>query len=452
MLDYKSLRDPHLNLFWHYGGDRDDVSKLENNITKAFINLLDGSPEEAKIDLCRKLFGIDLTPGGLEFDFYLQKKPEPEKVSSFKAANRLLFAFCPSGKAWGVDGEDTKDEKAIYEALYASLSSSYPEEEARKASAEKATKDVLERRRGGSIPDGWVFIYKDKEPLYVIALENKLVDLDPEQINNHIEKSLLLSSNKTKPIYMSYPELIENIKGITSYLSDQFTEYFVLLGQIPVDDWKAAFSADASIVRPLALRFGRQIATKVHEGEIDKRGWDTWRIHVRYPWLHEINLQFWGDGVYMSLAFGPTQNSGRWMLQNIDAPEIKDDRVWKIGQSFHLLYWRGRNIKDSYLTQGIPLDKYVDYLKRNLDSIRLQTPGEAISFYKKMLEDGFISEDIYRRTFNRLNGKKNKVTVVPEINCVFFWEYGEIAELGLEGFASDCRRVVEKSLKAFKLG
>ena len=34
MIDYKGLRDCHLNIFWQYDGK----PYLENNITKAFIN------------------------------------------------------------------------------------------------------------------------------------------------------------------------------------------------------------------------------------------------------------------------------------------------------------------------------------------------------------------------------------------------------------------------------
>ncbi len=75
MTDYKALRDPHLNLFWQYGGEKDDVARLENNITKAFINLLDGSSEKEKARLCNALFKTDLSPSGLRLEFYLQKKP-----------------------------------------------------------------------------------------------------------------------------------------------------------------------------------------------------------------------------------------------------------------------------------------------------------------------------------------------------------------------------------------
>ena len=60
----------------------------------------------------------------------------------------------------------------------------------------KAVEEYLHFQRGDSIPDGWIFVYADGRPEYLVALENKLYNLDPTQINNHIEKSLLISSDK----------------------------------------------------------------------------------------------------------------------------------------------------------------------------------------------------------------------------------------------------------------
>ena len=51
--------------------------------------------------------------------------------------------------------------------------------------------EYLESQRGDSIPDGWIFVYSDGKPEYLVALENKLYDLDPTQINNHIEKKFI---------------------------------------------------------------------------------------------------------------------------------------------------------------------------------------------------------------------------------------------------------------------
>ena len=44
MIDYKGLRDCHLNIFWQYDGK----PYLENNITKAFINSIDSLSDVKK--------------------------------------------------------------------------------------------------------------------------------------------------------------------------------------------------------------------------------------------------------------------------------------------------------------------------------------------------------------------------------------------------------------------
>ena len=51
------------------------------------------------------------------------------------------------------------------------------------------TLDIV-TNRGGSIPDAWIFVYSNSKPLYCVAMENKLHDLDPFQLRNHCEKSL----------------------------------------------------------------------------------------------------------------------------------------------------------------------------------------------------------------------------------------------------------------------
>lgn len=113
MINYKGLRDCHLNIFWQYDGK----PHLENNITKAFINSIDSLDELDKRKIFKSLFGLELEDGKLTTEFYLQKKPDSVKVRSFPENSRIMFGFSPTGKCWGFSGQDTKDEKALFEAI-----------------------------------------------------------------------------------------------------------------------------------------------------------------------------------------------------------------------------------------------------------------------------------------------------------------------------------------------
>ena len=57
------------------------------------------------------------------------------------------------------------------------------------------TREIIENR-GDSIPDAWILISVNNQLKYCIAMENKLYDLDPFQLHNHCEKSLLMRQNR----------------------------------------------------------------------------------------------------------------------------------------------------------------------------------------------------------------------------------------------------------------
>lgn len=442
MIDYKALRDPHLNLFWQYGGEKDNVSRLENNITKAFINLLDGSSQKEKTRLCNALFKTDLPASKLRFEFYLQKKPDPSLVSSFPERKRLLFAFCPTGKLRSKKKEGIEEDKASEEAILQVL---------RKVSGRSKGSIGKKSRKGDSIPDAWIFIYQGKTPLYVIILENKLRNLDPKQLDNHVEKSLYLKSDSVQPIFCSYKNLIQAIKPLHTYLSEQFVEYFILLGQDEVDDFHSAFLADRKLIPTTAYAFGEEIAKRVHPGEVNQRRGHMWRIEVDYPYLHEINFAYEDDGVRLSLAFGPNQTLGEKMLKAIECPRIEDAHLKELKQTFHLLDNFGRALKETYFEDDVPLEGFVSYLKKSFLPIKRGSSEEAISFYRKMRDEGFLTASSYRRIASYLKGKKGGFSFSPEISCDFFYPYEEIASMGLEGFSNECKEAIHKSLLAFDL-
>lgn len=447
MLDYKGLRDCHLNIYWQYEGK----PHLENNITKAFINSIDGLSLNGKKKVLKILFGIEIVDDDVRFEFYLLKKPDGNLVNSFPINNRLMFAFSPEGECWGFSGQDNKDERRLYDSIKLDLSKNIQDEEALKSETEKALKEFLEGERGDSIPDAWILIYTKGKADYIIALENKLHKLDPNQINNHIEKSLLLLNNKPTVIYKKYRDIAVTFVEINEFNSNQFVEYLTILGYLGVNEFNLACSSDVNIRQRLMILFGKTILSKIHDGTIDERKWNVFRVHVSYAYLREINLILNYDNVKISLAFGPTQNSGKKMMQTIETIALNQDHLSEFHQSFHLLYQRGRNIGNSYVDFLSNINDYIKYWKENIDLIRTYNPNEAINLYKKMFDDGVIPLSNYERLKNQLTGKKNPVLVVPEIIIEYSWFYDELSIMGLEDFVNIAKSKIDEALIAMRL-
>lgn len=447
MIDYKGLRDFHLNAFWQYDGR----PHLENNITKAFINSIDSLNDDDKRIVFSSIFGIDVLDGKMKVDYYLQKKPEPVKVLSFPEENRVMFAFSPTGKCWGFSGQDTKDEKSLYEAVRKELGKTIEDEETLKTETQKAVAEFLQYRRGESIPDAWILIYVDDKPSYIIALENKLYNLDPTQINNHIEKSLLITENKRPVIYRKYDDIVNCFETFDSYVTNQFIEYLTILGYRHVDDFSIACSADEGIRQRLSIPFGKKILEKIDGNEIDNRSWNTVRRHVSYSYLREINLIFSSNDIRVSLAFGPTMNSGKRMLETIDSVDVSSNHLYTFRQTFHLMYHRGRIIPSSYIDTDYSVNDYIAYWKKNIEYIRQYTPEEAIGLYEKMLNDGLITKDNCDALKRQLNGKKNPGLVIPEIIVEYSYSYEEASTLGIDDFIAELKKKIDDTLKSFKL-
>ena len=115
-----------------------------------------------------------------------------------------MFAFSPTGKAWGIKGLDTKNEKDIRKELFEEAKKQSEIEEEQEEFVNSTLEEIMKiRENKGSIPDGWLFVDVNNKPVLVVAMENKLYDLDPYQLNNHIEKSLLIKENKPCLLYTS---------------------------------------------------------------------------------------------------------------------------------------------------------------------------------------------------------------------------------------------------------
>ena len=121
---FQGLIDPHLNVFCCYD---DKAVHLENNITKAFINTLSSLSLKEIKDVFRNLFAISLDDETeYSFDFFLQRSPNKEVIESIPSANRVMFAFSPTGEHWDIKGTDTKDVNVIRSELQKIYKEKFP--------------------------------------------------------------------------------------------------------------------------------------------------------------------------------------------------------------------------------------------------------------------------------------------------------------------------------------
>ena len=101
-MDYKGLKDRHLNIFCVYG-----VDHLENNITKAFINTLDSLNPSNQAKIYSVLLNAFINSENLKSTFYLQKRHDKELIESVLIQHRYVVGISPTGKCWGYSYEDT---------------------------------------------------------------------------------------------------------------------------------------------------------------------------------------------------------------------------------------------------------------------------------------------------------------------------------------------------------
>lgn len=448
---FSGIRDNHLNVFYNYG----EHAYYENNVTKAFINTIESLNEYDKKNIIKELFHLDM-PNGFVCKFYLQRKPEEGEIKSVKEENRIMYCFSPTGKCWGIEGIDQSDFNSIFLEIKKEVKFNNPDISDRELNnkVEIIVKDMMNvRKNTGSLPDAWLMIYMNDKPYYIIAFENKLDNLDPYQIKNHIKKSLFLE-NSVVPIYENYESIINKFKKINSnnYLIDEFIEYMIILGHHKLNDFGLCFGADYQIRQKLCSDFGESVLENVYKGKIDKREWNIARIHVNFSYLKEINLRFSEDKVELSLAFGSTQNSSKEMLKKIDKKMFNKINPKLIHQTLHVLYQRGRNISYSYLDEKEwDISDYIDYWQKHIEMMRLMTPIEMVDLYRNLFNDGKISEFVFQNLKSRLESKKNKVIIVPEIIYVSYWSYNEIENLGLENFCTSIKQKINEAFVLFNI-
>ena len=260
-------------MFWQYSGN----PRLENNITKAFINTIDSLKIKNKRKVLRELFGVNLASNNrYDFKYYLQKDPPEALIKAVQDSKRFLFAFSPTGISWGYEGIDKADKEEIKKAISSHYHNSkdyfYKSKEEIETIINKETKDVFDniKNRGGSRPDGWIFIYENDTPSFCIAMENKLFDLDPFQLNNHCKKSLFLKENKI--IYKKYSQILECFDLIRDeFLVDEFMRYMYFLQYWEITTFEQLYGIDDEYLKQYVLLPCKRLLEHVTGGAVDYR-------------------------------------------------------------------------------------------------------------------------------------------------------------------------------------
>lgn len=430
MSNYRGLIDPHLNLFYQYG----QRSHFENNITKAFLHTLDNLSTKDKKIAFNELFGIELGKGRLKVEFYLQKAPEDSKIKKFKEEKRIMFGFCPTGRC-----------------LETTSIGFIPKENDPSCENKGANQESEKLKHTQSIPDGWVLIYLDNKPEYVIALENKLYNLTPLQINNHIEERLFMSPSECTIVFKKYEDIRIVFEKFSSFFPKQFIEYLTILGYYRVTNFVDACLSDEKIRKNIIVPFGEEILQLFDKENVDRKSSGfVARCKVIYDCLEEINLIFEDSEARLSFAFGAKQRLGRELIRRIEDVDFTRIEGASIKPSFHLMYERGKIIKDSYPKKEISIHKYISYWKQNLDLINTCFPYEAIELYEKLKSDDIISNEDCEILRKQLIGKRNKILVIPEIEIYYNWNYEDMAQMGFEKFSKDVKNKIKIVFEAME--
>ena len=465
--NYKGLRDKHLNVFCGY-----DKDYLENNITKAFINVLDSLEEENQRRMFQELFGIELPLGEMKAEFYLQRSPNKHRFEHLDEAHRVLFAFSPSGKICeAIEGIAENDEKAIYEAVKKDVEANRPDlekEEQKKLIADRIN-DLGMKHNHDSVPDGWVLISLDGKIEYVVAMENKRYDLNPFQLRNHLKNGL--NCSEAHPvIFATFASIVEKLDSCKTFLTGQFHEYLIILGYLA---YKPSFVELAGLDRSLIKRYFADAATPIVEAitgvirkEEEKKeprkcrwtkrhGFQGARVSCTPQYLREINLCYQNEEdkhrFYLSMALGPTQNSAKELYQTLTLDDMKalcenaHAKVFGPWCTIHCLYQRGRNT--AYLDKDAPdnFEAYFSFWQRHAESIQLYTkPSDCGQMYMTMAEEGVIKQRAAEWIYDYFKNKKNPVSIVPEIVFELSWPMEEIAEM------KDNAQVIERMIAALK--
>lgn len=434
----KNKSDEHLNVFWQYDGK----PWLENNITKALINTFESLSSSSKKKFIQTFFGFSSLSEEVTYKFYLQKSPEDKEIKSIKESNRLLFAFSPTGKSWGAEGIDTGNIDLIKDSIKQSLIKNKLVNEDKEI--DSIVKDQLEEtmsiieNRGGSIPDAWIIILKDNNPIYCIAMENKLYDLNPFQLNNHCTKSLFMKKNSIK--YAKYSEILESLSNLKGYLVDDFLRYMYFLNYWEVNNLSQLEGMAEEHIQGFATERCRQLLTEISQKEVSwHRDW-MYSYSTDNEFNREVGMEYNSDDdvFRIPLYFGSTQNSAKEMYKMFQESGYTISNDYWYGNSFHFQQKGTRkNISETYYyDKNFDINKYINFWIKNADSLHQMGKSERAKLLKKMLNGGIIPSKDYCKLLKYSNSYNKPLNVCPEFGVFCDWDYEQAQQLDEKGLFS----------------
>lgn len=336
--------DKHLNIFWQYDGCNDS----KDNIKRAIINFLQYSETNNALEVLSELMNHGEIFKGIELDtskvtnikYSLKQGFTEEEILEFP--NRVVLAINPSGNTWNgaiyeefdmqydnylndlVMLNDERLKQRIVEQFEYSSNKEYV------ASNVKLIKEIIERcikERDCKLepaPTAWIAIYQEQYPICLIALENKLHDVDPFQLNNYLRDTLKVDEmhyDQCK-IVCSYEDLYKILLNAKeSFVRDNLLEYLYLLGYEPVNNFlEEEFS--------LAINDGDITIIKKKWDKILQSYFSTIPEHSdKLDYILSTNKIQFNDISSGEISFKVENVSGEPML--CISSEIGVDEIWK---------------------------------------------------------------------------------------------------------------------------
>lgn len=449
------IHDEHLNVFWNYSGS----PKLENNITKAMINSLQSLCNKDKLAVINKLLEMELNFSEVDFEFYLQRKPNESLIKSIDEDNRKLLAFSPTGKAWGYGGIDINNAAEIKKTIEQSLINSGFIDDDLKNEVNSEIKRVMAivEGKGESIPDGWIIIYSRSIPVYCIALENKLYDLNPYQLRNHCKKSLFLEDlNMKKAIsYRSYEEIINFMGMFNTNLIINFIQYMYILGYVKVKDLSEIpiLPNKATEKKYIIERCKELLSEMGINGEIGyHKGW-CWYLAIGNDLHKKVGIDYDSEKeeIIVKMYFATTQSLAKELYKkNIDKHRLLNINSHN---SFHFQFIGiGKNVPWSYCNNKKITEKHIDFWQLHYNDLKQMGKAERKELLKKMYENELFSLGDFNRLIEKSNRYENKLNVCPEIGVLFKWSLNEAKELDkISKLALDMKAKIEEVYKIFNM-
>ena len=460
--------DEHLNVFWPYG----EVSHLENNITKALINTFISLPFEEQNLFLTKINSKPIPDGCTSFEVYLQRKPDAQIIKNIEADNRRLIAFSPTGCGRDYEGQEVFDpddkvsKKKFMDNVRRAIKDKNPQfsdKDVEKCVNEEVCKIIeIQEDRGGSIPDAWILGYNDdRKPLLCVAFENKLYDLDQNQLKNHMEKSLYLNGSEEKEsncTYHTYSEILEAIYHEGEYLSEEFARYMFLLGYAKIENLSELCSAGEilktkyakekcwEILECIQKKYKGTEDTVQRNSETTTNAFKKSKLHkgviIDDRYLKEIDLDYNDNQFVLGLYFATAQTRGKDFYFNCSTEEksLEELKADEYKLCFHFQVTgiaRALREPKEYMKPAdyAKLAKYISFWKSNLDKIMQTSASDRRTILELMKNEDFFTQEGYKiieessDNYRSQVKKSDKLYLAPEFGIIFKWSFCEAVEL-----------------------